>query len=745
MSTTTSRVYGFGPFRLDVAGRRLLRDGQPVPLTAKVFDILHLLVSKSGRLVEKDELMREVWPDSYVEENNLTVNIAALRKALGCGRNGQQYIETVPKRGYRFIAHVTELPPESAQAALSSSAPVNERATNENLDTHAIEAGVAVAPTAQSPSRTHTRIIALALVVLMLVLAGAGYGLYRTLRRAKSTRAFEKTKLTRLTTSGRVFGDAAISPDGKYVVYVLRHNGQHSIWLEHVATGSEVEIVPDADVFYSGPVVSRDGNHIYYLSCGPNADCALYKVAMLGGASYKLMDDVASPVAFSPDGSQMAFVRRDETGDAESTVLMLANADGSNARPLARHTEHDAFSYKAAPSWSPDGKLIACPMAVTDNAGSHMRVTGVAVADGTEKTLTPQNWRYIGQAAWLPDGSGLVLNGRDEDSSRDAPTQLWRVAYPSGAADKVTNDLNGHNGVCLTANADALVTVQTDTLSSIWLAQGDGASQTAVQLPSQTGARRNGYDGLSWTPDGRIVYASDAGGNLNLWVMNADGTNPKKLTDDAFENISPAVTPDGRYIVFQSDRAGGHSLWRMDIDGGNLKQLTPGPGDAWEQITPDGKWVFYTAEMSGKNSLWRVSIDGGAPARLTELSSYVPAISPDGKMIAYLMDDPVSKNVKIAMAPSEGGAPVKTFDAPPPPGGGWRIRWTPDGNSIAYAARRNGQNNLWSQPLDGGAAKQLTDFKTDSIFWFEWSLDGKQLALSRGANSNDVVLINNLK
>ena len=291
MPVPISRFYEFGAFRLDTVERRLLREGQPVQLTAKVFDILLLLVRHRGRIVEKEELMREVWPNSFVEENNLTVNMAALRKALGNAHQGQQFIETVPKRGYRFVVSVREVADENeptqasddSQAVAEEKGPGRQETLERAYDEHGAQAPEDAggwvrngqtrtprSPLSTTPhgssgptTRASANALALALSVLFIVfITGTGYVLYKRFSHAREPQSFQKMKLTRLTTNGKVFGDAAISRDGKYVVYVMSSAGQHSIWLKHVATGSEVPIVPPAEYFYTGPVFSTDGNYV---------------------------------------------------------------------------------------------------------------------------------------------------------------------------------------------------------------------------------------------------------------------------------------------------------------------------------------------------------------------------------------------------------------------------------------------------------------------------------------------------
>jgi Tol biopolymer transport system component len=284
-----------------------------------------------------------------------------------------------------------------------------------------------------------------------------------------------------------------------------------------------------------------------------------------------------------------------------------------------------------------------------------------------------------------------------------------------------------------------MVALQQDPLSNIWIAPGGDASR-ARQITSSN--EFEGATGLSWTPNGKIVYAS-ASGNFDIWVMNVDGSDKKQLTFEPDDDVSPAMTPDGRYIVFASNRAGKWSnIWRMDADGGHPKQLTNGIEDMRPSCSPDSRWVVYSNADSAKTTLWKVSIDGGNPVQLTNKDSEVPVVSPDGKWIAcrYWNEQPDSPK-HIAVIPFEGGEPVKSFDVPQPGPVGQRLRWTPDGRAITYVETRGGVGNIWSQSIDGGPARRLTDFKDQLIFAHDWSYDGKQLACVRGVVVTTIVLI----
>ncbi len=554
-------------------------------------------------------------------------------------------------------------------------------------------------------------------------------------KKARQASRFQNPKLTKLTNSGRALG-AVISPDGKYVAHIVNEDGQQSLWVRHVATsGNEVKI-PRADVVYKGVSFSRDSNYIYYVSAEKgNNIFTLYRVEVFGGSPKKVIEDVDSAVTFSPDGKRMAFVRG--YLQEKESALIVTNADGTGEQQkLVVHKRPNDF---LEADWSPDGDVIACS-ARSFTGGFHFELIEVQVADGTEKTIGSTRWGIITGLAWLPDAGGLVISGR-EQSIGGIQLQLWQVAYPNGEARKLTNDLVNYAGVSVSAETGALVTLQTDAVSNVWILPGSDAGR-AQQITLGSGKNVVGC----WTPDGKIVYLSDASGNFDIWIMDADGKNQKQLTSDPAIDTLPAVSPDGRYIVFCSNRgsnAGSFNLWRMNIDGSNAKQLTTGGIDFWPVFTGDGQWVIYN-HLSGaeRSVLWKVPVEGGEPAKLTEYFSMQARISPDGKSIACLhIPDQANPKMKLAIIPADGGQPTKMFDISPAIGESVNFRWTADGKAITYLDSRSGIPNLWVQPISGGEPKQLTAFKSDQMFSFDWSRDGKHLACSRGVETTDAILI----
>jgi Tol biopolymer transport system component len=490
---------------------------------------------------------------------------------------------------------------------------------------------------------------------------------------------------------------------------------------------------------YFGMTFSGDGNYVYYVTAGKNETQALlYQVPVLGGTPRKLVEDVDDPIALSPDGAQIAFARFYPPKGTDD--LTVAKADGSDqhvvaSRKLPPRYAASWFGLSAGPSWSPDGRIIAT-LAFESIGAARWSLVGMPVPSGAEKTISSHRWSSSGRVAWLGDGSGLVLDAADQSSSL-AP-QLWYVAYPGGEARRITNDLNRYFGVSLTADSNALVTVQSEVSSSIWaVPQGDAAS--ARRLTSGSGTSE-GLTGLVSLPNGGVLYTSNASGHSDIWSMNADGSSPAQLTVNAGNNTGPAVSADGRTVVFSSDRNGHQNIWSMNIDGSSPKQLTNGNADFLPLITPDGKWLLYQSDSAGKLQVLKQPLDGGTPQPLIDRTVTSPTISPDGKWVAVNAFDEVAGRFGIAYMPIDGGELTKVsylVDS--------AFAWSPDSKAVLYVDNQNGVSNLMSQPLDGHPPRQVTNFTEGTIFNFAWSADGKQLFLARGEINSDVVLINNVK
>jgi TolB protein len=356
----------------------------------------------------------------------------------------------------------------------------------------------------------------------------------------------------------------------------------------------------------------------------------------------------------------------------------------------------------------------------------------IDVNSGAVQNATPQRWSFVQQVVWSLQEAGMIVSAQEEQGG---PNQIWYINLPGGSVQRITNDLNNYNGVSITKAGTTIATVQSQVSSSVWFAQAaDTESATKVTSGTNEGGR-----GLTLMPDGRILYTVSSSGLSDIFIVSPDGSNQRQLTSNTALNVLPTVTPDGKFIVFVSTRTGVPHLWRMDSDGNNQKQLTNGIAEISPAISPDGRWIVY--QDVNDLGLWKISIDGGAPAQLTNKLATQAAISPDGKLVACRYREQDLSPFGLGLIDFASGQTVKVIDMPANDN---NFAWSADGRSVLFVQRRSGISNLWSQPIDGGAPKQLTFFKSDLTFAFALSKDGKSLALSRGTVSNDVVLIADL-
>ena len=605
---------------------------------------------------------------------------------------------------------------------------------------------IAAADAVRGGTRRNLFIAALAIVIL-----AAGFAFYRYGFQANSSvEHFKNVKLDRITAEGGV-ESVTISPDGKYIAYSLEESGKRSLWTKHLGSESRVQIVPPVEslsMFASG--FSPDGGYVYYTrQDDQNPKGALYVVPVLGGASRKIVSDVSQPVSVSRDGKQIVFGRYKLTNTDDH--LMVVNSDGTNERLLATIHEPEYLQGSHA-AWSPDGTAIAIGYGtvVPDAAGPSpvykMNVAVVSLSDPGFKTLTRENWSNVGSVAWLSDGSGLVFVAGER---RSGAKQIWHCSYPSGETRRVTNDLNSYDfdSLSLTADDRAIVAVQKHPAAQLWVVP-DGDMTRARPIVTRKNVQ-DGGSGIGWTPDGRIVYDSNANSNSSIWSIGADGTDPKQLTDGNTDDFAPEVSPDGRHIIFGAVR-NGFQIWGMDVDGANQRQITHGTGTPTFSFSPDGRWIVSNPYLGG---IFKTPAVGGEPIPVIAEGPLVyPQVSPDGDLMAYLVSNKESKRPQIVVVRFDGGAQVTTFDLPVSAGTDYfaslsyrGFHWSPDGKGIVYIDTIGGVSNLWQKPLDGGPAKQITDFTTDRIYTFAYAHDGKTLALGRGSDTPDAVLITDIR
>ncbi len=536
---------------------------------------------------------------------------------------------------------------------------------------------------------------------------------------------------------------AAISPDGKYIIYSVEESDKQSVWMRQVSAVSSVRVLAPEQVDYTGFTFSPDGNYVYYTAVvqGDNRG-TLFVVPLLGGVPRKVSSNLGSAVGVSPDGKQLAFVRqyRDEGEEA----LVVCEADGGNEKKLVSRKGEDFFLSNSGemPAWSPDGKTIAI------SAGSitgkfYLSILLVSIQDGSSQFATTQRWDAVGHLAWVNSGKGLLMVASEYRTA--GPGQLWYLDITNGHVHRMTTDLSDYSPSCLntTENQATALALQQDFNSTIdILPAGDSHRDRKI---TSLNAYRDGVDGLDWTPDGRMVYTSRFSGNSDIWIMDGDGKNRRQLTSESYGKSSPSVSNNGQLIAYASRRDTTPHVWIMDIDGSDQKCLTTGMDDYLPRIAPDNKWIYFDSYRDkGRRNLWKIPVAGGNPLKVCDEYVYSLDVSPDGRFLLVRSFDNARNKWVYEILSAGTGHPSKSFDLPIT-ATVMQVRWMPDGNAIAFLDTRNGVSNIWVMPLNTMKSYELTHFASGLIVNFAWSKDGKNLAVVRGELTDNLVLLNDAK
>lgn len=734
-----NKIFEFYGFSFDSKEKILRRDLETISLPPKTCELLAFLLKNHGRLLTKEEIFNSVWADTFVEEANLSHHIAVLRKAFG-ENDETKFIETVPRRGYRFVAPLNKISNDSVEIT------VRETTLRRVIEEKEIEASpeeieiTSERSLKQITNGANQNQLSKWLFIGLFFIAAIILGGYWSFLR-KSAIVFQPQNIKRLTTNGRATAPR-ISPDGRYVLYIQRDGNERSIWIRQISTGSDVRITqptPTEDIFGTMSF-SLDGDYVYFsLKRKGEKSSTLYQVPTLGGTPKKILENLIGAISFSPDGKRFAFFRPSPEGN--HYLLFTANFDGTEEKQIAERKRPNHFN--GSLSWSPDGKTILCPAFETEG-GFHYEFIAVNLTSGEMKAIRSLNWQSAESIVWLPDGNSFLFLGQNENS---AANQIWQIFYPSGEARQITNDTNHYGSLGLTSDGRFLVANKLDEESHIWLTKLNRENE--IQPLTIGDNNYDGLNGIGWMPDGKIVYHSKASGADSLWMMTADGKNTRKLADGG--NL--AVSPDGRFIVFQGKEKEKYGLWRVNIEDGSLKRLTEGV-DFTPSFSPDGKLVYFS-RFQNQTNLWRVSSEEGEPQIVTEefRTTSSPAVSPDGKILALAFGRRLNKNDSptsgLALVNLENNQILKTFDVPEFKFGSFyeqtTMQWTPDGKAINFIVLQNGVSNIWQQPIAGGDRVQVTNFKDGRIFNFAFSPDGQQIALAKGSVTSDIVLIENSK
>lgn len=710
-SFTRETSLRFGVFSVDVGRHLLYRNGRRVPLQEKPFRILMMLLERPGDLLTRDDIRKQLWPDGTFVDFNEGIDTALkkLRLALGDSAQNPIFVETIPRRGYRFIAPVT---PGASDLPRTPELDVVPRPRD----------------TTASVSRSSRKYL-LVVLAAVVVMVGA-YGFYRRTLRPHDL-DLRRVQMTRLTDNGQV-QVVAISPDGRYLAYARGDEIRQSLWLQDIAARTDRQVLSEGPGFH-GLTFSPDGDSLYVLRSDTKdpAFKYLYLLPTRGGDIRKLITDVDSPVSFSPDGKQFVYERC--VPPRKYIEVKVANADGTNDHVLTLIQDGSAMLYQPGPNWSPDGQNIAIPV-VLANHQLRWVIDLVSAKDGTIREIfsTP---RFLGRPVWLAGGKTLLFPHVDNAAQR---YQLWTISFPEGRAQPLTHDLADYGSdLDMTRDGHSFATANVSLLTQPWIAPASDLSQahpvTSDAFPIRT---------IAEAPDGKLVITNAE--NVG-WLMYTDGSQRTRLAE-----IQPAYEPAGcgRFLLFRVDNEDAR-LVRLDQDGSDPTVLAHGEIDS-PACSADHKSVFYYT-WDPPQKIWRVPLEGGTPQKVAEglgdlLAQTIDA-SPDGQYLVYPYTQfgrVPSEGWKLAVIPVNGGPPLKQFPVPSE-AGGVKVRWSSTGKGLQYVVTENGVSNIWEQPLSGGRPKALTRFTSGQIFYFTWTLDRTRMLMARGSENRDAVLLRDLQ
>jgi Tol biopolymer transport system component len=586
-------------------------------------------------------------------------------------------------------------------------------------------------------ARQHKWGVASGLLAGLIVLGAAVFGLYSLLHHP-APMPFQKFTITQVTNTGKA-ARAAISPDGKYVVSVLEDNGRQSLWLRHVPTGSDTQVISPGASHYESLAFSPDANYIYFRNAqnASLSDYDLYRSPVLGGTPQKIVRDLDSDIAFSPDGHRIAYIRMNDP-DVGKYRILTALADGGNESILKIGSISDQPS---SLTWSPKGEEILCSLNLLQEGVS--AIDRIEVATGKGRRFAAFKEKFLYEMHNSPERSALfVLFAR---AGGNIKGQLGFLRGSGEDIEPITRDTNRYTTLTVSADGRTLATVLARSFGTISVLSKAGREFIDPRLVFSQSNGLNESSGLNWTADGNLLVSNDE----RLLKVGADGKKQTQLLADSSASIFFPSSCGTNYLVLNWPLHGGtksSNIWRTNGDGSSPLKLSDGKFDVRPICSPDQKSVYYIDV--NVNQIYRVPLDGsGKP----ETFSGIPQgyfslgaldISPDGKTLSTAVEDSSSGAAKIALFDVGSSSLTHMLDASNFANG---LQFTPDGKSVAYAIRENGVDKLWIQPLDGSAGHVITDFKSEQIWSFHLSPDGKSLAILRGHYDSDVVLLQESK
>jgi serine/threonine protein kinase/Tol biopolymer transport system component len=711
------------PFRGESSGVifKAILDASPIPpvrLNADVPAELEHIISKA---LEKDRETR------YQHASDIRADLKRLKRETEPGRSGTATVAAADSSSPSSTANVV---PHLYRVA--ARAEIGAELQRQREAAHLSGSSVVVAAAKQ-----HKGALVGAVVVALLLIAGAGYGLYSFFANRTVTIPFQSFDATQVTNSGKATY-AAISPDGKYIVSVLDDNGKQSLWLRNVPTNSNTQVLEPDPLAIRSPAFSPDGNYIFYRKAtdATQNEFLVYRMPVLGGTPQVSAHDVDGGPTFSPDGKRMAYVRANDP-EAGKYRLLSCNLDGSDEKILQIAPLPSADSL----SWSPDGKRIAFISYSQSNAQGQISTFEMASSKDTPLTMFPD--KVFLDLAWTPDGRGVIVNYRSSGATNQ---QIGFVSYPGGRFQSLTNDTHGYQTLSLSADGKAMVSIQQQETDSVSL-QPVTSKRTPAAVPGLP--NQAVVQNVDWNVHGDLIVTT----TTSILRMSPDGSRQATILSDPIETIQGSSVCDrGGPILFSTQLREGKlttNVWRIDADGSHPKQLTNGKDDESPLCSPDGASFYYADGVTFQ--IMKMPVDGASPELVK--ASAIPDgymtggvnLSPDGRWMPQIetradaVTQIATRKVALVDVTMNSETPAKIIDprgdiAAP-------IAITPDGKAVAYNVVENGVGSVWAQQLDGSPGHRLTNFTSDQIRTFQFSPDGKMLAVVRMHVVSDVVLL----
>lgn len=713
-------TYRFGDICVDVERVAVTRAGEPVGLEPKAFDVLRALLEHRDRLVTKDELLNAVWPDTFVTPNVLTRAIAQLRKALGDDAVEAKYIQTVTKRGYRFIAPVTV--DADAAAGIGAQQPPShgERDASGGPQQREADAHTPTVPATGPSSRRFwsTRLVVGVVVVAALSLT-TGVWMTRTAGGKASGTSTEPIQTRRLTLRAGNNAEPALSPDGAMVAFSADTTGAFEIYVAGVTLGSrEIALTRDGGQNIE-PAWSPDGRWIAFHS---RARGGIWLVPATGGSPTQIVDLGSAP-DWSPDSEWIVFTSS-QGAMATQSHLRVVRRDGSGLRDLTR--VGTPLGGQRQPRWSRSGRFVAFTVS---NGGSSNRVWVVEAEGGTPRELPSVGW--TGFIAFGPDDRMLYLTGRSPDRLAIYglplnPSTLTPAGQP-GVLKEFT--IGSMAGLSVSRTNTVAYAVRT-TDANLWAVDNPTASSPGEPVPFTRNAIR--ASGPSFSPDGSQLAFTQAGAGVprSVWLANADGSSQSPLLTDG-EAVSPSWNGNDRLLVFRGATPQVGSLWFVDSRTKRATKLEhiDARGIYNPRLSPNGDSIAYwKLEPGGALNTWVQPVKGGPAQRVTadpEGANY-PVWSPDGRWLAVELKRGEETSIGIV---SRDGGPIERLTNEH--GQSWPHSWV--GDSIFFAGERDGVWNVFTVSRRTRAIRQVTHFISPSgrVNYPAASPDGRRVVFER--------------